>query len=1056
MIKFKKYILTLFLIHTFQGNALESSEASSIIKIIQSLENNKDPKCYATASRLEDFMYGTPLDEASRNLKIDIQKQIIFYIKQRASEVAKTKNHKSISLNDIRPIITSIANYKVNQNGDYVYLLRVGEIVIKKQDFDQYSSVSYGLRSMLSVNQDLILLEDKSLLPLENNALQELNKFINIMTLAILKSADSYARLNNKMQISKDILQETWIAILNNSSGKNTLAKSQYPLIKKTKTETRAKNTIIRDVIKQKINSYKKYNKLTESVFLRNIQVFFAKQKWPKNKIKSDNLRRYYLESLIQFASTLTELANKHASKESSPIIRIKHVQLALNLLLPTLTNNFEDVVFFPNNKQKAITIESYDLDAFRDSGFHWRLLSYALDDLEKKIDIEIDPNAAEQIVEGITQLGVLVLRVSGEISHASKQQSLTINDLSQGFEEIQKRISSYDFTSTPTIQSPIISSSTQNNPHSTFKVSNKKVGIDFMHKSSDWLNRLIRSYTQSYSEGVIKLAIPPAFGGSGVACEDLNNDGYTDILLLGGLGNKLYINNKHGGFDDITENSGLSGWNKINKSFAEVRQPIIADFDNDGNQDIFISQVNEQHKLYKNIGNNKFIDYSTQANLGGEGMVAGPATSFDFDNDGLLDIFIGNFGDYINGTLPTLSRDNQNGLPNQLFKNMGNFVFKQVSFTKDKSSNTGWTQALGHSDINQDGWQDIIVGNDFGSNKYYLNNGDGSFKEVSKQLGTNKPSYTMGIGITDLNRDLYPDLYISNIVVMQKDEKYVSPNQQTVMKFDPKKMSTIRTIEANDLFLSQQHNKQLSNYQMSTSIGRGYSATGWSWDADFFDFDNDGDDDLYCLNGMNDFSVYSSENPFYFERATKSKTVVYAKSNKEKNVFFVNNNGTLLNQSSQLGTDLKSNARSACYLDYDNDGDLDIIINNYHEKAHFLTNESKNSNNWIKVKLIGNASQKINRDAIGSTLIVSSKNNQNQWREIHSTTGYLSVHPKLQHFGLGTDQHASIKIKWTNGTTYEFFDIKANQSYEITYPNTINRIRNSQITKHDFDNNNR
>ncbi len=280
MIKFKKYILTLFLIHTFQGNALESSEASSIIKIIQSLENNKDPKCYATASRLEDFMYGTPLDEASRNLKIDIQKQIIFYIKQRASEVAKTKNHKSISLNDIRPIITSIANYKVNQNGDYVYLLRVGEIVIKKQDFDQYSSVSYGLRSMLSVNQDLILLEDKSLLPLENNALQELNKFINIMTLAILKSADSYARLNNKMQISKDILQETWIAILNNSSGKNTLAKSQYPLIKKTKTETRAKNTIIRDVIKQKINSYKKYNKLTESVFLRNIQVFFAKQKW--------------------------------------------------------------------------------------------------------------------------------------------------------------------------------------------------------------------------------------------------------------------------------------------------------------------------------------------------------------------------------------------------------------------------------------------------------------------------------------------------------------------------------------------------------------------------------------------------------------------------------------------------------------------------------------------------------------------------------------------------------------------------------------------------------
>ena len=547
----------------------------------------------------------------------------------------------------------------------------------------------------------------------------------------------------------------------------------------------------------------------------------------------------------------------------------------------------------------------------------------------------------------------------------------------------------------------------------------------------------MIRSYTVAADEGLVKLAIPPAFGGSGVACEDINNDGLVDVLLLGGFGNKLYLNSESGIFIDITKASGLDSWNNSIKSFGEPRQPIIADFDNDGLQDIFISYVNEQHKVYKNVDGINFIDVTSRANLGGENAVAGPATAFDYNNDGLLDMFIGYFGNYIDGTLPTLKRDNQNGMPNILFKNFGDFVFEKVEFTKDKESNTGWTQALGHSDFNQDGWQDLIVGNDFGVNKYYRNNGDGSFTDVSKELGTDKPSYTMNVGITDLNGDLYPDFYISNIVIMQKDEKYVSPNAETEMKFDPKKMANIRTVEANDLFISSLKDNSLDKYYISTDIGRGYSATGWSWDADFFDFDNDGDDDLYCLNGMNDFSVYSSENPFYFERAETSKNIEYAESNKEKNVFFVNEGGQLINKADSLGTDLNSNARSASYFDYDNDGDLDIIINNYHEKATLLENKLA-SNNWIKIRLVGNQNYQINNDAIGSTLIVNSKNHNNIWREVHSTTGYLSVHPKEQHFGIGQDESASVEIRWSNGEKYIINNLNANNAYKIFYPNRI------------------
>ncbi len=535
------------------------------------------------------------------------------------------------------------------------------------------------------------------------------------------------------------------------------------------------------------------------------------------------------------------------------------------------------------------------------------------------------------------------------------------------------------------------------------------------------------------------KIAIPSAFRGAGVAAEDINNDGLVDIIILGGFGNQIYINTESGFQLESEMSKSLSVWHEELKSFGEPRQPIVADFDNDGYKDVFITYVNENHRLYKNIEGKEWKDVSITAQLGGSNQVGGPATAFDFDNDGLLDIFIGYFGNYVQGELPTLSRYNQNGSKNKLFKNLGGFEFAEVDFTQEK--NNGWTQALGHSDLNQDGYQDIIVGNDFGTNEYYLNDGDGTFTEVSQIYGTDKPSYTMNVGIADINKDRFPDLYISNIVVMQKDEKYVSPNEETTMKFDPQKMKNIRTVEANDLFISKVEGNNLKEYDLSKDVGRGYSSTGWSWDADFFDFDNDGDDDLYCLNGMNDFSVYSSENQYYYGEDGESKNVEYAASNREKNVFFVNENGQLVNKSSELGTDMVSNSRSASYFDFDNDGDQDIIINNYHEASVLLENKSESKNNWIKILLEGSPENKVNRDAIGAVLILDTDNHSGLWREIHSTDGYLSVHPCMQHFGIGNDKKAQLTVKWPNGKEEKFSNLKRNKTYKITFPNQLEII---------------
>ncbi|MGJ8745513.1 CRTAC1 family protein [Polaribacter sp.] len=1029
-----KLLLTFLLLPTVTF-CQDTSNITTIVNKIYELEKERDPKCYATANRLEDFMFGTPLHDDARNLKIKIQKEIIYYLRKKGSQKAKKNESQKIKINHLKPIIKNLSTYSKNNLGGYIYQLKNSNIIISKLDYDQYSSVSYSYRSLLSVEQDLFLFSADALLPFDTNTMELVNEYVNLLTLITLKIADTSSREKNLAFISKNLLSESWIHVLKNSKTLQNIPSEKYPVNSKKKLSNN--NLVVKEIIKQKIKSYENYNQLKASVFLRNIQVYFAKQKWPIDHETSNKLRQYYMESLIQCTISLIE----DASKSTSDLIRVENVQKSLQKFMPFDVNSFEDITFFPNSENDKITIESYDLDAFRDSGFHWNILDYSLNDLKDKPIKNIDPNAAELIVEGVAQMGVLVLRLAGEYSHNQQKPHLDIADILEGFSIVQKAIDSYDFSKKKLNINKIYSSKNDQNKSSVFKIVNNKTHVNFTHKSADWLNRHIRSYTVSNDENTIKLAIPPAFGGSGVACEDINNDGFIDILLLGGYGNKLFLNTTSGQFKDITETSNINNWNKELNSFGEPRQPIIADFNNDGLQDIFITYINMPHKLYKNNGTLNFTDVTSNANLGGENAVAGPATTFDYNNDGLLDIFIGYFGNYVAGKLPTLSRNNQNGMPNKLFKNLGNFKFIEVNFTDEQSTNNGWTQALGHADINQDGLQDLIIGNDFGVNKYYYNTPSGTFKEVSAQLKTDKPSYTMNVGITDINGDLFPDFYISNIVVMQKDEKYVSPNANTTMKFDKDKMTRIRTVEANDLFISEVENDTLKSFQLSTNVGRGYSATGWSWDADFFDFDNDGDEDLYCLNGMNDFSVYSIENPFYFNDQKKSSTVTYAQSNREKNVFFVNKNGVLTNEAAALGVDLNSNSRSASYLDYDNDGDLDIIVNNYHDNAAFLENKTSTNNNWIKIKLIGNPEAKINRDAIGSSLILNSKNHKNIWREIHSTTGYLSVHPKIQHFGLGSDTKTTITVKWSNGKTFTIKDINTKQSYQITYPDVLLKL---------------
>lgn len=1000
-----------------------------LIDQIRELEGVRDPKCHATASRLEDLIYGTPLTPEARFAKNDLQKALVTAIWLTASEGAMKQGLNEVSEEMLRASLGSFVAYRRLTNGDWLVRIQGQESTIKTTDHRQYASVAYALRAILAAEQDMLLNADTRLLPLSKDAATTLKEAVDLYTLTVLQKVDQEARGKDQYQIDDTALVSAWRSV----SGKtNETTTTRRPEIDNRESNNPAEYSLLRKIIEQKIISFEKYNEISTQVFLRNLQVYFARHGWPKDAQQGNEFRRLFTEAMIAFSHDLLKGAEAVALANKHSIIRAADVEEFSQRFIPNRLNEYEDAIFFPNlAPDRQVEIEAYDMDAFRDGGLHWRYLQYVIDDSSFSGRLEPDPFAAELLTENIAQFGVLLLRVAGNLGKERGHESLHPEYIEAALRWIQTRIDEHATAKSRQNTSLPLTSAPGANSRLRFSDITSESGIAYSHRISNWLARLIRSYSVRKDQ-VGVLAIPPAFQGSGIAAEDLDGDGWPDVLLLGGAGNRLYKNNGDGTFSDVTERAGIN-WLRPDGHPGEPRQPILVDFDNDGKPDIFISYTNDKHRIYRNLGDMRFEDVTERAGLGGENLVGGPATVLDFDKDDLPDIYIGYFGDYLNGTGPTLARRNTNALPDKLFRNMGNFVFADVT-EGSGINNRGWTQAVGHTDFDGDGWQDIIVGNDFGANVYYRNLGNGRFEDVTQLMGAGKPSYTMGIGIADLNGDGYPDIYISNIVVMNKDEKYVVPGADTPMKFNPEKMANMRVVEANDLFISQTANGRMKGYELSDRVGRGYSSTGWSWDADFFDMDNDGDDDLYVVNGVNPYYVYSSINPYYEDPTGVQRDVRFPADKKGGNVLFENSGGKLHNVSQNSGVDYPGNSRSAVFLDLDGDGDLDIILNNLQEKAVvYKNNAEKLKNNWLSVRLVGDPARHTTRDAIGARIVVETNKGIRVWREVHSTTGYLSAHPKEQHFGLGKGSKARISVFWPNGERDVFANASANQRYVIT-----------------------
>jgi hypothetical protein len=558
-------------------------------------------------------------------------------------------------------------------------------------------------------------------------------------------------------------------------------------------------------------------------------------------------------------------------------------------------------------------------------------------------------------------------------------------------------------------------------------------------------------------------------YNGGGVAVGDLNNDGLTDIYFTGNMtSNKLYLNKGGFKFEDVTAASGTIGRNKWKTGV------VMADVNGDGLLDIYVcysgpgTDAERANELYINQGVKNgipvFTEMAKQYGLDAPGTYTTTVAFFDMDNDGDLDMFMVNHADmFYNPDFNTtkLRETRHPKFGNRLYRNDGG-VFTDISTTAHiDGSGINFGLSVAISDINNDGWADIYVTNDYDERDFlYLNNHDGSFREVLTKAASHISEFAMGSDIADYNNDDKTDIMVMDMLPEDNHRQKLLKGADTYDKY---------TMRLNTGFHSQQmrNTLQLNNGTDSSGIPvfsevgqlAGVSNTDWSWAPLLADFDNDGWKDLFISNGLNkditnlDFVKYTSGYTSKVGNASGSKEEMWElikkmPSTKLTNYLFQNNHDlTFKNVTANWGLTKKSVSNGAAYADLDNDGDLDLVINNLNDDATIYKNNASDNRQAHYIQLKFKGEQK-NTQGIGAKVYVKTAHGS-QLQEQYLTRGFQSSIDPVMHIGLGADSVIdSIIVKWPGGKTLVRLNVKADTLLFISETDAVTKMDTLQALK--------
>jgi enediyne biosynthesis protein E4 len=512
------------------------------------------------------------------------------------------------------------------------------------------------------------------------------------------------------------------------------------------------------------------------------------------------------------------------------------------------------------------------------------------------------------------------------------------------------------------------------------FQEIGKEIGIDFIHSIGDKeLTNIVES------------------SGAGAAFLDYDQDGFIDLYLCNGTWvkglssvekpdkmpeNHLYRNLGNGTFEDVTKKAGVGGpWYSMGVT--------VGDYNNDGYPDLYVSNYGV-NVLYKNNGNGTFSDVTKRSKTGGrENDFSVGAVWFDYDNDGFLDLYVGNYLNFDpnykyyyapDGFPGPLAYDAQ---PDVLYHNNGDGTFDDVTQAMGIVDRDGRAMGVGAIDYDDDGFTDVYVANDHSMNYLWHNNGGKGFTDMGTPSGTafgqsGESAVSMSVDFADYTGSGRMDMFIS-------DDKYCRLYENL----------------GNGIFADK-------SYPSGIAMPAG-QYVGWS--SSFIDYNNDGLVDIYKANGALKH-LYGQEDQL-FENIGDGK---FKDVSTESGKYFLK----------------ELVGRGACFGDYDNDGDVDGYVVNLNDRGSFLRNNKGNENNWVSLKLVGTTS---NRDGIGARIKLTS-GSMTQITQKKSTTGYLSQNDPRIHFGLAKNNVIDkIEIKWPSGKVQVLENIKVNQFLTVKEP---------------------
>ncbi len=578
--------------------------------------------------------------------------------------------------------------------------------------------------------------------------------------------------------------------------------------------------------------------------------------------------------------------------------------------------------------------------------------------------------------------------------------------------------------------------------------LNSKQTGIDFKN-----------TITETDSFNVMKYEY--IYNGAGVGIADLNNDGLQDIIFAGNqVSSRVYLNQGNFKFKDITSNfEGLTN----NQWFGSV---TVVDINSDGWPDVYLTATTSKdpqkrkNRLWVNNGVKNGMDptFTEMAEKYGiaDTSYSTNATFFDYDLDGYLDLYILNntVTQRMNAFYRQKIVDGSAANNDKLYHNNGNGTFTDV--TKQAGIvYEGYGLGLAVGDVNKDGYPDIYISNDFMSNDLlYINQGDGTFKNEIKKYISYQSKSSMGDDMADVNNDGYPDIFTLDMM----PENYYK-KKQTINGFsyifyiNDEKFGYEHQYLRNMLHL---HNGFLNDEMLPFSeVGQmmGIYQTDWSWSPLFADYDNDGDKDLIITNGfpkdMTDkdwtrFKVKAEGNYASDEVLMNMAPVV-----KIPNIAFENTGDKGFTKRTDWLPQTPSFSYGASFVDLDNDGDLDYVVNNIDDEAFILRNttveKSKKNSNYIEIKLVGKSG---NTMAIGAKVELWDKGKY-QFTEHFLTRGYASSVDPIVHFGLSHDISIdSIKVTWpSNGNTTILRNVRADQIIEINEKNSLPTLKAVRIS---------